>query len=472
MVKKTSLSAFASVSLVCCIELVIGNVTRSSMRDPENQNFHGDLHNSRKLVYPRMDPNDCKAKDLSNTLHTRPGREDPEVIKEWAWYNDEVRRNATKIMNRNDYLDVPENDIFIRIGGNENLNFVYWGSSLFRAEVSAVTPSKVFTDSIESPLEGHKWRFVDPVIKQRESPIKNTVTLADGANYVIMSSLYLNQYQHILIDHLGYLAYLREKLPPDARFLLPQSSVGKHVENILSAFDPQFRDRVVFLECFESHACNYKIKIRNGGSITLFNPPMESRDPVLLSLVREWFLTTYVPPPQVQTEKTVIYYMRQAGRETRHGRIMDPEQELRIIREIQHFMNRFNRPERLVVFDGTIPIKEQIDLFLSATVIIGPHGGGLANLLFTSPGETCRERPKVVEFITSKATDSVQHGNPRYTFYYFFQSMPWIELHNVFFTEDSTGEVTLVNEENLYDALLNIFSRSKKNGKGHRANDI
>ena len=69
-----------------------------------------------------------------------------------------------------------------------------------------------------------------------------------------------------------------------------------------------------------------------------------------------------------------------------------------------------NLKEHLVVFDGTESLREQMDLFQSANAVIGPHGGGLANLLFLLPSGSCETRPKVLELITSSNTPKLHSG--------------------------------------------------------------
>ena len=48
--------------------------------------------------------------------------------------------------------------------------------------------------------------------------------------------------------------------------------------------------------------------------------------------------------------------------------------------------------DKFVVFEGTEPIKEQIQIFYNASIIFGPHGAGFANMLF------CEEGVRVIEF--------------------------------------------------------------------------
>ena len=45
-----------------------------------------------------------------------------------------------------------------------------------------------------------------------------------------------------------------------------------------------------------------------------------------------------------------------------------------------------DKAEKIVVFDNGLSVKEQICLFNRARIIIGPHGAGLSNMLFSKPG--------------------------------------------------------------------------------------
>ena len=85
-------------------------------------------------------------------------------------------------------------------------------------------------------------------------------------------------------------------------------------------------------------------------------------------------------------------------------------------------------PLELVVFDGTVAgthsgetmsIRQQADLFREAAVVVGPHGGALANLLWLPQQRTlakadgsCKHRPAVLEFVCGNRSRSVQDGCP------------------------------------------------------------
>jgi len=453
--RRMRLSAVVAAVLCSCL---LPRSDASGLRRAKSELDHD------RMLKTLLDPTDCTDKDISGILHKRNGAEDPSYIEQWASYNNKQRQSAGEIFEKASYLDLSNKELFVRMGGTENVDFVYWGNFGWEFEMSAYTTRTVFTDTFRYFHKGQAWSFVDPASK-RMNWIQNTTILDDGSNYVVVANVFFDQYQHILIDHLGYLAFLRKKLPPNTKFIIPDWSdttatntdSSHHIERLLTVLDPQFaKERVVFLQCSSRSRCNQKVEIRNGGWLTLFRPPTSSRDPVLYSYVREWVLTKYPTKQESLTNKSVVFYTRGVGRV--NGRVMDPEQEQLLMEHTKHLMRRFDRPEQFVLYDGSISIEEQIDLFQSATVVIGPHGGGLANVLFTLPGKTCAERPKVLEFVTSGATQQLQNGLPQSSYYTLYQSMPWVELHNVLYSPDSTFETTKVNEESFYDALFAIFS--------------
>jgi len=52
----------------------------------------------------------------------------------------------------------------------------------------------------------------------------------------------------------------------------------------------------------------------------------------------------------------------------RHTRAMEISQELVIIRTIRRQIERFNRSEELVIFDGSLSFDDQVELFQSASL--------------------------------------------------------------------------------------------------------
>jgi hypothetical protein len=135
--------------------------------------------------------------------------------------------------------------------------------------------------------------------------------------------------------------------------------------------------------------------------------------------------------------RTVVYYTRNSVN-TGHGRAMDLVQEKTMIQMLQETLEKYDRPEKLVIFDGSQhTFQEQIRLSQSANVVIGEHGGRMANLLALLPSTTtnqitsCDERPKVLIFLSNASTPKVQRGSSGKTYYNVYSTHPWAEYHHV-----------------------------------------
>jgi hypothetical protein len=359
-----------------------------------------------------------------------------------------------------------------------NGTFVFWELKSGDFELSLYNAETEVEGNYRIGHVGNNWKFVSPSFKDFGRHIRKVTMLPEG-HYVAFVSLYFEQYQHLLIDHLGYIAYLRKTMPATTRFLLADTTAGTHQE-LIETIDPEFALRCEFIKCVNAHRCNQLFKVTEGpaSSITAVTPMSNPRHAELLADAREWITEAY-PKHQYQqqttgsdnandnvmqqqpadADHTIVYYSRRSS-SAKAGREMDEEQEEKIIQLIQNLMGRFERTERFVVFDGRLSIREQIDLFRSAAVVIGAHGGGLANLLFTLPmgqGQSCDDRTKVVEFATSKATPLVQKGILASTYYKMFASAPWLEFHKIYFVAPSDSDTTFVDNIDLRDSLLVVL---------------
>lgn len=126
-------------------------------------------------------------------------------------------------------------------------------------------------------------------------------------------------------------------------------------------------------------------------------------------------------------------------------------------------------PLELTVFDGTapggaaMPMQQQASLFGDAAVVVGPHGGALANLLWL-PSQAARQpecdtRPAVLEFVCGNRSRAVQAGCPYAPSYWtLFSSAPWVDYHQLAFTSRSTEATTWLDLEELAGALAAIFA--------------
>jgi hypothetical protein len=333
-------------------------------------------------------------------------------------------------------------------------NFVFWGGAERGVlEMTAFNEDTFVEGETRNGGKGISWRFVPPKDCDLDSIKQNQVFEGDHVAFIANK---FEVFAHFFLDYLGYIAYLREVMPSTTRFILADVRGG--TRSRLEMLDPEFCKRVDWIDCQSTTACNAMVQVRNG-SLTVMQPVSNTRHMDLLFKARQWILEANPPKEQSLQERTVVYYTRNAPN-AGHGRAMDRYEERAMLDIIQHAMDRNGRQESLVIFDGTQSFEEQIDLFQSANVVIGAHGGGLANLLFLLPSQTCDERPKVLEFLTNPLTPGVQRGTLGKTYYHLYSTCVWAEYHHVFYVEPSSEEVTYVDLGEFEDAVNLIFSDS------------
>ena len=304
------------------------------------------------------------------------------------------------------------------------------------------------------------WQFVPPSDKNFGEIRQTTFLYGDrvffiGPRYDIFS--------HFLIDNVGYISYLRDILPPEKRIILADGRMGSSRKQ-LEFLDAEFAKRVDWIQCHSIINCNHLVKIRDG-NLSVLRPISSTRHADLLLRARQWILEKNPPKDESLRSRTIIFYTRNVDNAS-HGRVVDLQQEREMIRIIKRVMMQNNLKERLVVFDGTESLREQMDLFQSANAVIGPHGGGLANLLFLLPSGSGETRPKVLEFITSSNTPKLHSGIIYKTFYHIFSSCSWAEYYHLNFvapSSDSGG--AFINMNDFYDAVRFILGKMSEENK-------
>ena len=348
-----------------------------------------------------------------------------------------------------------------------NAEFIFWGCS---AGTFDLTLSNNEGHTVEGShiLDAFRtnWRFVAPQARNFDRIQQTTVLREPNQHYVAFFSIRFAEYQHLLLDHLGYLAYLRKVEPPSTKFILAETANSNGLQRkLLEDLDPEFAARVHWITCgsvdtpqsieWEMSHCNQRIQLLGGSSLKVVIPKSSTKHEALLELAREWIWSKLPPIPN--QPRTVVYYKRSAN--VPNGRIMDPQQETQMLQILEHMLVRFGRNEKIVVFDGSQTFKQQVQLFQSASLVIGPHGGGLANLLFSSMSTSseCNERTKVLEFSTSPITPRVQFGTLNRSYYNLFSTCPWLDYHHVWFTSESNEHTTYVDSIVVRNALLQLL---------------
>jgi len=425
---------------------------------------------------PPIDPFNCSTSPIIYDSRSRDHPVMQQVLDQRQWMlNNDFRPNRS-----HGTFVKEEEEIFVKL--NDGGYFVYWGQregpdgtwshAIMDMSLWSVDEyQKVHAVEGTFKVEPYTWDFVNPETKNFAAGDQEIVVLK--GDYAIFISAWYAAYQHMLIDQLGYLVYLSKQLPKSTRIILPRVGESDMLQEMIFNIEPDLLGRIEFLRCVNHLEChNQVIEVRDG-SLQVLAPKSPTGHLELYEAIRSWLWNS----PRIKTiigddtQKKVIYYKRshrvEDRAQVRNGRFMDIAQHQQILARIRHYLNRYNRPEKLVIFDGNLDIKEQIRLFATATTVIGPHGGGLANILMMAPPEartqgSCEDRPKVLEFVTNSETPDVQRGiTAGATFHTLYATCPWVELHQVLFIAPSDTNTTFVDLEALDQALKVMFGGSE-----------
>jgi len=422
-------------------------------------------------LLPLVDPIDCQIEP--NLYGIKQEEQWCQIYSNqlYFWLDQDFRPNrslGTFVTNEDEiYLTFPNGGNFVFWEQREGDGFT-WSHAVFDMSIWKTDKDTNIITTVKSSTTGpYTWNFVDPRSKSNYSQLDQPKRLE--GDHAVFVSAWFAEYQHMLIDRLGYLIYMSTTLPASTKILLPRVQEDQMFDDILQSIDPDLAKRVEYLNCDNYLTCsNQLIEVRNG-SLKVLSPKSPTQHLELFELVRSWIWNSDVIKKKVlnsKKKKIVIYYKRNRV-DANNGRCMDESQETQIIQRIEHYLERYGRDEKLVVFDGRLSIFEQIKLFASATVVIGPHGGGLANILLMAPPEdrafgSCAQRPKVLEFVTNSRTPNVQGGYTMgATYFTLYATCPWVELHQIFFMPRSNAEVTYIDMNALEDSLKYIFSASQ-----------
>ena len=185
--------AVCSVTLLSGLDWATGSTKRYTRRTSTVENESN--------VFQFSDPKDCTDTELSSVLHTKKGVKETEFVKTWAYTNNYFRRNAQEALRSNDYLNSSQDELFVKMGGSQDVDYIFWGTQIYKHVVSAYTSTYMMTDTFNCGPDCYIWHFEDPYSNEARK-IKQTTVLDDGAIYVPLASVFMHQYQHILIDYL------------------------------------------------------------------------------------------------------------------------------------------------------------------------------------------------------------------------------------------------------------------------------
>ena len=311
-------------------------------------------------------------------------------------------------------------------------------------------------------------------IKPRDADRIRPVDRFLQGNYITFASWFTGNYGHFLHDHLPLIAWLREILHPTVKLLLLYHA--RH-EEILEALDPFFvADRIEWIQRREL------VQIIGGHFTVLRFEQTPHRTIQTVESLGRWLNEVHPGKRLIGSSRKVIYYSRGGSADTHHGRIVEESHEADVIALIQTKMEENKRPEELIIFNGqkdgeTMKIRDQLELFRSASTVIGPHGSGLANVLWmdsntasasnaNAKSTSCSDGPKVLEFLLGPDSAQVHppcrecRGVPfTRTYYHLFSTIPWVSYNHLLYASNSTVATTYVHLRALGIALDDMWGR-------------
>jgi hypothetical protein len=201
------------------------------------------------------------------------------------------------------------------------------------------------------------------------------------------------------------------------------------------------------------------------GTLTVAKPDslfLANYGNTLFRYLRHWIFEQH-QEQFTDEQKLIIFHTRGGAGEsnTEHGRVLEAQHEQDVLALIRSNMDKYNRTEKLFIFSGAdeegniLPIAEQYNIFRRASTIIGPHGSGLANNIWTYPFPTdCNQRVQMLEFISgwnSQVVQSLYNG-----YYWVMRGMP-IDWHQIVYAPNSTLHTTYIPLDNFQRALDDMW---------------
>ena len=315
---------------------------------------------------------------------------------------------------------------------------------------------------------------------------RGSMILDQAPCYVAMPARpFANVHAHILIDHLPALALLREEHDADGcDYLLQDTPV---LRKVLEWLDPQFAaDRVVWLETGSNKMVKMGKQVILRAWAVPRNPIGNGRNPKAVQALRRWLVQVkYNDDDGVVTtgrddmrkSRRIVYASRNSPTAT-HARALDLNHEKDVLELILAAMERYNIRGMLEVYNGLdqegnpVSLQQQFEIFSTADVVIGAHGGALANVMWMSLGRDKEENAKVFEFIPSESVQPKKKKNGSEniirwvkTYYYLFQNPEWVDYRHLALSPNSTADASFINLSSLDEALDDMWSDPAENTK-------
>jgi len=284
----------------------------------------------------------------------------------------------------------------------------------------------------------------------------------------------LGNYAHFLQDSWPIILWIRQNAAGlGDRFGLLDTDMHRQ---FVQWFDPDFAAIITWIpidkvNCMSGVlvAPQYKFHQNNGrtcGDVWLISNPAFIRT-IAIEMER-------IRPQSTNPigDDCIIFYSRRSSH-TFHGRVIPYEHENLMIEIIRDTMISFGRKEKLIIYNGEdvngkmMTYEEQFRLFRRAKVVIGPHGSGLANILWIAPLSSpligCSNARAVLEIIGDDVTTEIGGITGSWSRSYFnnMGTVPWVNYYQLFLAHNSTEKALFVDLDHFAYAVNEIFRLQK-----------
>lgn len=255
---------------------------------------------------------------------------------------------------------------------------------------------------------------------------------------------FAGNYGHCLHDVIPKLLYYDENSDADVIY----TRTSPLMQSLLDLFQIKFK-KIIFVK--------EETQINPNTLQVEFHPTYHIRDKNKVKMLKSIIDKRALEMCKPKTKKSLIYCTRNSSTDTRHGRLMDVDNEKAIVKLLRSYARENNL--QFVMFNGqeggeTMSHVKQMKIFNNAKIVVGPHGSAMANVIYCNPVNDI----KVCEF--TSGNDAQVQGKARFCKHYnFLNGFLLEELYDYYlvpFGIGSTPSVTTIDINNLKTFLTVI----------------
>lgn len=240
-------------------------------------------------------------------------------------------------------------------------------------------------------------------------------------NYALVQNTWMGHYGHNAHDNLGRFEFFRQLFNSNIKFILTEYEPGLHQTTLqqLCCLNEFYRENIIFLPPKKTLKINGLLFQAEREPVRWFE---ESK---MYSKYLRIGLSEQIKK-HVKNNREHIIFCPRAGETALHGRLNTEESIKQIKQLIESIIIEHNQPIDFSVFTNKnskgnpMTVREQKDLFKTATIILGIHGTALTNMMWSDRLADYKSPPlQIIEIVGNTITknksypqiEGWQHGN-------------------------------------------------------------